>query len=131
MNESDNQRLAEIKQLLKDVTTMTLHGPLPLKTSMALATAGLELLAQVESLTAQLAAQAQGEPQGWQPMNTAPRDGTRILLAISGVDRAVLAYWNGAEWLTLDGHEWKGRTTTRWMPLPAPPELESLKEPEK
>jgi len=85
MNESE--RLREIRELLTDVTTMTLHGPLPLKTSMELATMGLELLslherdearvkeleaenrqlkeaynlsgmrAEIESLTAQLAAQ--------------------------------------------------------------------------
>ena len=74
---------------------------------------------------AQLAADAIAQLNGWQPIETVPRNGARMMLAIEGVDRAVLAEWTGADWLTIDGHNWTGRKVTHWQPLPAPPEQEA------
>ena len=69
------------------------------------------------------------EDAGWQPIETAPKDGTRIHLGYShmkGMD--VIAHWDGDDW-ALSGH---GNYATRlhgrsnpdaWMPLPPAPEV--------
>lgn len=59
------------------------------------------------------------EISGWQPINTVPKDGTRVLLYRNNAI-------NCASWCPYD-KEWmitKGtvlRYPTHWMPLPAPP----------
>jgi hypothetical protein len=57
---------------------------------------------------------------GWQPIETAPKDGTTII--VSGG----IAHWHEGAWKTLTGYEYPGRLiqwkVTQWMPLPAPPE---------
>ena len=65
----------------------------------------------------------------WQPIETAPKDGTEILIASDCFVEA--AYWEGKDslypWVTLDGqHVTNGRQEgiygpTHWQPLPAPP----------
>lgn len=70
-------------------------------------------------LTAAPAAPKQAE--AWMPIETAPKDGRRLLVAIEGVDRAVVAFWSGAAWATVDGHDWTGRGITHWMSLPPAP----------
>lgn len=57
----------------------------------------------------------------WQPIETAPKDGTMIL---AGRNQAIDLVrwgeeWNGMNWLDAGGHV-IGRPT-HWMPLPAPP----------
>lgn len=59
----------------------------------------------------------------WKPISSAPRDGTRFLTAIEGVDRPILTFWNGAGFMTIDGNDWTGRPMTDWHPLPLLPEL--------
>lgn len=59
--------------------------------------------------------------QTWQPIESAPKDGRRVFVVIEGVDRGVLAFWNGCEWATIDGNDWQGRKIKFWMPLPTPP----------
>lgn len=75
------------------------------------------------------------EPQGWQPIETAPKDGTRILMAVRGFVPAV-AYWQNdrgvfdyldAECMP-DERAWQAMLAnsfewepTHWMPLPEPP----------
>lgn len=63
-------------------------------------------------------------PEGWQPIETAPKDGTLILLAIpQGVVAASWQEWAPGEW-------WFGSDivdyddATHWMPLPAAPSPE-------
>lgn len=58
----------------------------------------------------------------WQPIETAPKDGTRILLFNSYQVR--LGYWGGkrpACWKEDSGRSLWGAPPTHWMPLPAPP----------
>lgn len=62
--------------------------------------------------------------QAWQPIETAPKDGTRIM-AIDGRHLVAVAKWVS---YTVDGEErggWLGmpgiEPPTFWMPLPAPP----------
>lgn len=60
---------------------------------------------------------------GWQPIETAPRDGTRVLLfAPATKDRAAVVrndYWWSQEraW----AHMRPDHSYTHWRPLPAPP----------
>jgi predicted lipoprotein with Yx(FWY)xxD motif len=62
----------------------------------------------------------------WQPMTTAPRDGTRVL-AYAAEDAAdtqpQIVKWKDGMWIIAwDGETWRyGEPFTHWMPLPEPP----------
>jgi hypothetical protein len=58
--------------------------------------------------------------QGWQPIETAPKDGTAILLCGAGVR---LGFWNGRSWDDGDFFNDLGDAFTHWMPIPTPPEV--------
>lgn len=66
----------------------------------------------------------------WQPIETAPRDGTKIDLWASG-QRWADCSWTGSCWFTPDiydcGAEMErfGHHPTHWMPVPPPPMSES------
>jgi len=53
--------------------------------------------------------------QGWQPIATAPRDGTRVLVCEHDAPLGDVS----VDWLDKDG-KWLG-SPTHWRPLPAPP----------
>ena len=62
----------------------------------------------------------------WQPIETAPKDGTEILTVKHGV--MVINNWHRC-WMTRKGQElvyndwqWQSKPT-HWMPLPDPPEV--------
>jgi len=60
---------------------------------------------------------------GWQPIETAPKDGTLALIvqqrSASPFFGYFVAYWNGDEWkFHTEGFV---RDPTHWMPLPSPP----------
>ena len=63
----------------------------------------------------------------WQPIATAPKDRTRVLIAWDRETRATLnpvgAFWSeGNAWLADSGGGWRGSYgPSHWMPLPAPP----------
>ena len=67
---------------------------------------------------------------GWQPIETAPRDGTPILSCVEGDPEPVIAWWDkweyGCYWKTLNEYYAmdRGRIPTHWMPLPQPPALD-------
>ena len=52
----------------------------------------------------------------WQPIETAPKNGTRIL-AIED-EWAEIVRWVGMKWEDIDGREY---SPTHWQPLPKPP----------
>jgi hypothetical protein len=80
-----------------------------------------ELEAQVADLSAQLAAQQ------WQPIETAPLDGTQILVRCCGEGR--IGFWDGYHWLTVPGrYAMTQIPPTHWMPFPDPP-LAAQQEP--
>lgn len=56
----------------------------------------------------------------WQPLETAPKDGTRVLLWIKPVNLAIPYAWNGREWMG-DDYPLNMAWATHWMPLPPPP----------
>lgn len=64
----------------------------------------------------------------WQPIDTAPKDGTRVILFYGGRDKSDegqiytaswCPYFNGWEADCIDG--FYGATPTHWQPLPEPP----------
>jgi len=76
------------------------------------------------------AALQQAAEMQWQPIETAPRDGTEIL------SHGGILYWRndacGGGWYTITGINYPGRCVawevTHWMPLPKPPEPAAEKE---
>jgi hypothetical protein len=64
----------------------------------------------------------------WQPIETAPKDGTEVLLWIKGDEESPrkgrweerLDLRRGHKWCVAYG--WCEDTPTHWMPLPEPPE---------
>lgn len=64
----------------------------------------------------------------WQPIETAPKDGTPILTfaPVTGADYILIGAWipEDEPGETEDGGTWRddGETPTHWMPLPEPPE---------
>lgn len=57
----------------------------------------------------------------WKPIETAPRDGTAVLVALPGV-RPVYVSWRSGEWrYPFTVRRLKAYQPTHWMPLPAPP----------
>lgn len=77
----------------------------------------------------------------WQPIETAPKDGTRILIARAGEDVGPDAI-EITEWFVIESHHWEhvegdlyrkvadkpyeswnnnGHRATHWQPLPEPP----------
>ena len=70
------------------------------------------------ALEAAIAATPPASP--WQPIDTAPRDGSRILLYDRGV--IVEGYYVGAPcfWVIVDRYD-DSCLPTHWMPLPEPP----------
>ena len=78
-----------------------------------------------DELAAALAALSKEETQGWEPMVTAPKDGTRIL-AWDSYDDETVVFWSSklSEWrLNVPGTyaEDSSHMFTHWMPLPSPP----------
>lgn len=62
----------------------------------------------------------------WQPIKTAPRDETEILLADPSGSFEV-GYWYADGWVSWEGlpdaePDWIYWEPTHWMPLPEPPE---------
>lgn len=72
------------------------------------------------------AAQAPAVVAGWQPIETAPRDGTRVLLhpAIEVADVASKGHWNAAERCWIVGGSPSGVRHTHWQPLPDAPSFD-------
>lgn len=65
----------------------------------------------------------------WQPIETAPNDGTRVDLwmpGLNGGSRAIDCHWVANEWVDDDGVPFSaiygyGRNPTHWMLSPEPP----------
>jgi hypothetical protein len=58
----------------------------------------------------------------WKPIETAPKDGTWVLLARGGITGRIACLWDKdyAGWMNVRaGYEF--RAPTHWMPLPEPP----------
>lgn len=69
---------------------------------------------------------------GWRPIETAPKDGTAILLYcddhVSAEFGSVIGFWSeddGGDWYASEAHSsplfWASDRPTHWQPLPEPP----------
>ena len=64
----------------------------------------------------------------WQPISSAPKDGTQVLLWQKGEGQFIGEYtfnqwWTDAEWANdIEGHFLPRCSPTHWQPLPPPPE---------
>lgn len=83
-------------------------------------------------MTRLTASPAASQAQDWQPIETAPKDGTLILCFYPdrhGHDRYSLRYWSTGDWRSSGRKEgWcdqyrqlRSIDPTHWMPLPPPP----------
>lgn len=68
-----------------------------------------------------------GEAQGWQPIETAPKDGTPIRLKWQGTTVTAIGRWTTPEramdeWRDIQGNDIL-TMPTHWMPLPNPPAI--------
>ena len=64
-------------------------------------------------------------PEPWLPIETAPKDSTRVLACGAIGDSWVGYYtegWEGEGWYSASSHHLIRITATHWKPLPAPPE---------
>jgi hypothetical protein len=72
------------------------------------------------------ATRSEGEIEGWQPIETAPKDGTDILV-VHRENRSFLQIvaWEDGEtvfkWCSPDGPDYHENAFSHWMPLPEPP----------
>lgn len=69
----------------------------------------------------------------WQPIETAPKDGTRVLVSLwawddpaTGDRLTEIVYWGGDDWRNgypddVDAFANTVNPPTHWMPLPEPP----------
>ena len=70
--------------------------------------------------------EGEGEQVMWKPIESAPKDGTRVLSYREGyAESMAVVWWNGtgcgaACWLPVNGAVW--HSPTHWQPLPAPPQ---------
>lgn len=86
-----------------------------------------QLQAELKAAKAHLAyAERMAEQYKWQPIETAPKDGTSILVAVYeengdywGED---IVAWNPTNGWDSAGYDWDHSQITNWMPLPEPPE---------
>lgn len=61
-----------------------------------------------------------GQPR-WQPIETAPRDGSTILVWFDKAERHFMLYWFNDSWCFIGGNIRPSYDPSHWMPLPKPP----------
>jgi hypothetical protein len=71
---------------------------------------------------------AEAKSTGWQPIETAPKDGTQVLLWIDGIEpRPRISFWSerGSDsgWYSVQSRHFIATIVTHWMPLPTAPRL--------
>jgi len=57
----------------------------------------------------------------WQPIETAPKDGTSVILWVDG-GGWYIGFWDGRSWT--DGNYFDRLDASLWCPLPPPPKGE-------
>lgn len=61
----------------------------------------------------------------WQPIETAPRDGTKVLVysTVDGGNSSFFQHglWQGLPWRSPGNPDFEKAKPSRWMPLPEPP----------
>jgi regulator of replication initiation timing len=95
----------------------------------------VSLQMEAADLRARLAELERQEPAGWRPIETAPKDGERVLLRWSGYRRPCVGVWCMDFGASKPTPHWSGDSDrlfglrearklqpTHWMPIPAAPE---------
>lgn len=62
--------------------------------------------------------------QEWQDIETAPKDGTRILVHFWEPSQTLVAYFVDYDpfcWQAVSGERWNAKHASHWLPLPSPP----------
>lgn len=93
----------------------TLDGEPPRDIALRYVDQSAARIAELQSLTA------------WRPIDTAPRDGTRVLLYVPDwhfASKYQEGFWSGSYWESFDG---TSCAPTHWLPLPAAPEVSNGK----
>lgn len=62
--------------------------------------------------------------QEWQPIESAPKDGTAVLLYDPTTESGGFVFEGAWENGWYDYGDWFDRTPTHWIPLPSPPRSE-------
>lgn len=58
----------------------------------------------------------------WMDIETAPKDGTEIIVGRVGFTRVKLVFYSDCGWYDGYGGQWSSKTFTHWMPMPEPPQ---------
>ena len=59
---------------------------------------------------------------GWQPIETAPKDGNHVIAFWPGYKRPCIMWWNKAD-QAFESESDRNEAPTHWMPLPHPPSV--------
>lgn len=54
----------------------------------------------------------------WRSIETAPKDGTAVLLWFDNPDRHAFAFWRDGQWLDMDDGRGFARSPSQWTPIP-------------
>lgn len=93
-----------------------------------------QLLAAIDKLASMIPAGGLAEEARWQPIETAPRNGTWLLVAgpdHTGARRMVCRWLVGLEWESADDGYGAYIQPTHWMPLPDVPAAMSAPTPQQ
>ena len=64
---------------------------------------------------------------GWQPIETAPKDGAVVVLLNDDGDIIAARFGTDGWWYDAGDGCWNDAFMTHWMPLPAPPAAQAQK----
>jgi hypothetical protein len=133
----DEWRIATKKALMQANDQLAAKDAEIARLTRALADAGHRQLEQGERLiewrdrAEQAEAQLRAEGQGWQPIETAPKDGRPLWLCdlnppFGMLHRGYVGRWSSRAYQGMNASQWedmekRGTLPTHWMPLPAPP----------
>ena len=82
----------------------------------------LIIMRHLETIQAALNLLAEKAEEGWQPIETAPRDGTKVLV-LNNCGSQLVARYEDDQWLGFPGHRNVHFPLIHWMPLPEPPSV--------
>lgn len=124
MNTTDKPDRAEVIRGLRNYETLIVQLLNISQQESSLTSYETTCLLPVLSSALTLLSQDGEDAKGWQPISTAPKDGTTILVHSPLMGR-VIVEWSGGGWDIIhdfaDATESTLRDATHWQPLPEPP----------
>lgn len=105
-----------------DAMVLSLRDPFPSESLMR--AGGIDYWRDImrSAYRSALSAQVQ-DVAGWEPIETAPKDRTIMLIWSSAWLHPIMGYWSTVQngWLEYASRDTKANIATHWMPLPAAP----------